>query len=176
MSIMANYWKKIAKYLTGGFFCVLVFVLAFVGILLFFRPTLITYDGAWQKSISNELRVRAGIFDANGNLNDGMRRVEFFPGESEECIKYKSKNKVAGNCLLFYVDVSDDLMSDGADVRNLLEAACRKEDFCKNNDLKLIEVLFVKKPANGFVGVRLGDKKFGLVEKLSYIVENNSWN
>lgn len=152
-------------------------ILALIALLLIWFGRNITYHGAGATMLANELRIRAGIFDEWGNLKPGMQRVDFFPGTSDFCKKYMKSHGNSGHCLFFYADVSEAGSGkvEGA-MKSLFSTVCEKDDFCKEKDLKVIEIYLVKKEVGDLEKINLGMTEFGVVRKMNYIPQDGSWN
>lgn len=171
--------KNIYEYV--GKKCMYLSMFAFLvlfGVAVYFILNKTSYDNSQQKLLANEIRVRAGLVDLNGNLKELKNNVNFFPGVSDICKNYVGDNPRAFNCLVFYLDVSEFSWNKNDEVflKKSLSTACKSEKFCEKNDLKLIELFFVDKGDAESKLIAFGAKNFRLVEKTSYLVENDSWN
>ena len=157
---------------------IILLLLTFFGVATYYILRNMSRDTAEQKLLANELRVRAGIFDLNGNLINKKNFVNYFPGVSDFCRNYFGGEVRAVNCLTFYLNISDfSWNSEDEDrLKVLLSSACRAESFCRNGSLRLVEVFLVANSASTLNPITFGNKNFHLVKKINYFVESDSWN
>lgn len=170
--------KNIHEYLKKCIYISFFLFLILFGVVIYFISNEPSYDNSQQKLLANEIRVRAGLVDSNGNLQKLRKNVHYFPGISDICKNYVKNNLRAVNCLVFYLDVSELSWNKNDEdfLKKSLSMACKSENLCEKSDLKLIELFFVDKGDAESRMIAFGAKNFRLIKKTSYFVENDSWN